>query len=56
MVNIFEFSHVKEIVESWLVYVNKFSRIIKSGLLTEATSASFFSYFLELLCEKKHLN
>ena len=25
MVNIFEFSNVKEIVESWLFYVNKFS-------------------------------
>ena len=25
MLNIFEFSHVKKIVESWLIYVNKFS-------------------------------
>ena len=25
MLNIFEFSHTKEIVESWLVYVYKFS-------------------------------
>ena len=25
MLNIFEYSRVKEIVESWLVYVNKFS-------------------------------
>ena len=25
MLNIFEFSHIVEIGESWLVYVNKFS-------------------------------
>ena len=35
MWNIFEFSHVQEIVESWLVYVNKFSWIIQSFFLTE---------------------
>ena len=33
-VNIFESSHVKEIVESWLVYVNKSSRIIQSCFLS----------------------
>ena len=35
MLNIFEFSHVKEIVESWLVYAKKFSWIIQSCFLTE---------------------
>ena len=35
MLNIFEFSHVKEIVESWLVYLNKFPWIIQSLFLTE---------------------
>ena len=29
MLSIFEFSHVKEIVESWLGYVNKFSWVIQ---------------------------
>ena len=42
MLYIFEFSHLKENVESRLVYVNKFSRDDK----TKFVSAS---YFLELL-------
>ena len=45
MLYIFEFSHLKENVESRLVYVNKFSRDDK----TKFVSAS---YFLELLWEK----
>ena len=39
-VNIFEFSLVKEIAESWLVYVNKFSWIIQSCFLTETIKQS----------------
>ena len=35
MLNIFEFSHVKEIVESWLVHGNKFSWIIQLSFVTE---------------------
>ena len=38
--NIFEFSHVREIIESWLVYVNKFSWIIQSCFLTETIKKS----------------
>ena len=38
--NIFEFSHVNEIVKSWLVYENKFSWIIQSGFLTETIKES----------------
>ena len=34
MLNIFEFSHLKEIPESSLVHVNKFSWIIQSFFLT----------------------
>ena len=56
MLNIFEFSQVKEIDKSWLVYVNKFSWIIQSCFLTETkneVSASFFFlYFRTLLREK----
>ena len=52
MLNIFEFSHVKEIVESWLVYANKVSnypvmfhdRDNKTKLVP-----AFFSYFVELM-------
>ena len=40
MLNIFEFSHVKEIVKFWLVYVNKFSLIIESCFLTETIKQS----------------
>ena len=40
MLNIFEFSHVNEIVKSWLVYENKFSWIIQSGFLTETIKES----------------
>ena len=56
MLNIFEFFHVKEIVESWLVYVNKFfmnhpimffDRDNKTKLVPVS-----FSYFLELLLVK----
>ena len=43
MLNIFEFSHVKEIVESWLADVNKFWR--------KSVPASF-SYLLKFLLEK----
>ena len=43
MLNIFEFSHVKEIVESWLAHVNKFWR--------KSVPASF-SYLLKFLLEK----
>ena len=35
LLNIFGFFHLKDIVESWLVYVNKFSWIIQSCFLTE---------------------
>ena len=35
MLNIFEFSHVKEIVKSWLVYAKTFSQIIQLCFLTE---------------------
>ena len=61
--NIFEFSHVKEIVESWLVYVNKFSWMIQSCFLADPIIfldrdnkaklvPAFFFHFLELLQEK----
>ena len=40
MLNIFEFFHVKEIVESWLVYVNKFLWTIQSCFLTETIKRS----------------
>ena len=31
----FEFSHVKQMLESWLVYANKLSWIIQSYFLTD---------------------
>ena len=37
---IFEFSHVKETLKFWLVYVNKFSWIIQSCFLTETIKQS----------------
>ena len=40
MSNIFEFFHEKEIVESWLVYLSKFSWIIQSCFWTETTKWS----------------
>ena len=40
MLKTFEFSHVKEIVESWLVYENKFLWIIQLGFLTETIKQS----------------
>ena len=49
MLNVFEFSHVKEIVESLLRYVNKFSWIIQSSFMTENKTKlvpASFSYFL----------
>ena len=56
MLDIFWFSYVKGIVKSWLFYVNKFSKIIKSCFLNETIKqglvAASFSYFLELLQEK----
>ena len=36
----FEFSHVKQIVKFWLVYVNKFSWIIQLCFLTETIKES----------------
>ena len=38
--NTFEFSHVREIMESWLVHASKFSWIIKSCFLTEIITQS----------------
>ena len=55
----FEFFHVKEIIESWLVYGNKFSWIIQSCFLTKTINdktklvQASFSYIEELLWEKK---
>ena len=45
---------MKEIVESWLVYVNKFSWITQSCFLTEAIKLVpvSFSYVLELLWQE----
>ena len=40
MINIFEFFHVKENVEFWLVYLNTFSWIIQSCFLTETIKRS----------------
>ena len=40
MLNIFEFSNVKKILEPWLVYLNKFSWIIQSCFLTETIKES----------------
>ena len=40
ILNIFEFSLVKEIVESWLVYVNKLSWVIQSRFLTDRIKKS----------------
>ena len=54
----FEFSHMKEIVESWLVYVKKFSWIIQSCFLTEAikkVSASFFFLLFRALMKGKQI-
>ena len=52
--NIFEFSYVKEIVKSWLVYENKFSWIIQSSFLTEAIKRSLCQLlYLGLFWEKK---
>ena len=48
MLNIFEFSHVKEIVESWFVYVKKFLWIIQSCFLTEKKSKVSDSFFILL--------
>ena len=40
MFNIFEFSHAKEILESWLVYANKVLWIIQWRFLTETIKQS----------------
>ena len=40
-VNIFEFSHVKEIVQSWLIYVTKFSSVIQWYFLTETIKQNY---------------
>ena len=40
MLEIFEFSHMKEIVESWLLYANKFSWIIQSCFPNEIIKQS----------------
>ena len=57
MFNIFEFSSVKEIAESLVVSANRLSSMIQSYFLTETKKTKLmpasFSYFLELLCEKK---
>ena len=50
--NIFEFSHVKEIVETWLVYINRFSWIIESCFITETIVLASFFNFLEPLWRK----
>ena len=42
----FWISHVKEIVESWLVYINKFSWVVQLCFLTE-TIKSMFSEDIE---------
>ena len=54
MLNIFESSYVKEVVESWLVYVNKFSWIsnhVSWPKKQNKVSASFF-FLWELLWEE----
>ena len=56
MLNIFEFSHVKEIVESWLVYVNNFCWINRSCFFTETiknVSASFLFLLFRILMREK---
>ena len=40
MLNVSEFSHVKGIVEFWLVYVNKLQLIIQSCFLTKTIKPS----------------
>ena len=56
VLNILEFPYVKEIVESWLVYLNKFSWIIQSCFLTETMKQTklvsvSFSFFSEIFLE-----
>ena len=59
MLNIFQFPHEKEIVESWLVYRNKFSWIIQIMFPDRDNKTKLvpvsFSNFLELLWEKNKL-
>ena len=40
MLNIFEFSRVWEIIESWLVYANKFFWIVQPYFLTNIIKQS----------------
>ena len=56
---IVEFSNLKEIVESWLVYGNTFSWIIQSNFLTETDNKTkfvpaSFSDFLRRICIKRN--
>ena len=59
MLNIFQFPHAKEIVESWLVYRNKFSWIIQIMFPDQDNKTKLvpvsFSNFLEPLWEKNKL-
>ena len=49
MLDIFSFCHAKNIVESWLVYVNKFSQIMRSLFLTETIKPLYHLLFLTCL-------
>ena len=40
MLNLFEFSHMEDILELWLFYLNMLSWIIDSCLLTETVKQS----------------
>ena len=51
MLNIFKFSHVKEIVETSLVYINHPIMFLGRDNKMRLVPASF-SYFLELLRER----
>ena len=58
MLNIFELFCVWEIVESWLIYANKFSWITQLYFLTEITKQSCTSFFFlpfRLLIKKKNV-
>ena len=57
-VNIFEFSHSKEIVQSWLIYVTKFSSIIQSCFLTETLKQNYCQliYFTFLNSHERTVN
>ena len=57
-VNIFEFSYSKEIVQSWLIYVTKFSSIIQSCFLTETLKQNYCQliYFTFLNSHERKVN